>query len=70
MKDTGMILGAFFLGALIGVSAGILLAPDKGSDTRKKLASSTKGLASKIRSKMRNGKLAEFEDEYETILGL
>lgn len=38
MKDTQKIMIAALAGAAIGVIAGILLAPDKGSETRRKIA--------------------------------
>lgn len=38
MNDTQKIMIAALAGAAVGVIAGILLAPDKGSETRKKIA--------------------------------
>ncbi|NVO19169.1 MAG: YtxH domain-containing protein [Bacteroidetes bacterium] len=39
MKDsTGKVIAGFLIGAAVGAVAGILLAPDKGSVTRKKIA--------------------------------
>lgn len=37
MNNTQKIMTAALAGAVIGVVAGILLAPDKGSETRKKI---------------------------------
>ena len=40
-NNTGKLMGAILMGAAIGGVLGILFAPDKGSETRKKI--STKG---------------------------
>jgi len=52
MKNTGNILGAFFIGAGIGAIIGILLAPDKGSATREKLVKGAKDLAGNFKNKI------------------
>ena len=44
-NNTTKIIGALLLGAAIGVAVGILLAPDKGSETRKKIADDASDLA-------------------------
>jgi gas vesicle protein len=46
MNDSGnksKATGAFILGTAIGAALGILLAPDKGCETRKKLFGALKG---------------------------
>ena len=37
-SNTGKVIGAIFLGAAIGGALGILFAPDKGIETRKKIS--------------------------------
>lgn len=37
-SNTGKVIGAIFLGAAIGGALGILFAPDKGTETRKKIS--------------------------------
>lgn len=56
MKSTGKILTAVLAGAAIGAIVGILLAPDKGSETRKKISEEGKKLADDVKDKFRKGK--------------
>lgn len=46
MKALGYI-GAFLGGAIAGATLGILMAPEKGEDTRKKITSAVKDFADK-----------------------
>lgn len=54
MKNLGKILGAMTLGALTGAAIGVLFAPNKGSKTRKKIATGAKDTVEDIRKKMDN----------------
>ncbi len=49
MSSSKTLLG-ILAGAAIGAVAGILLAPDKGSETRKKLSSKTGDLADNVKN--------------------
>lgn len=56
MTDTTKILAAFAAGALVGAAVGILLAPDKGSETRKKIGEEGKKIADSMKNKLMAGK--------------
>ena len=56
MKTGGKILTAFAIGAVAGVVAGILFAPDKGAETRKKLSEEGKKVAGEVKNKFREMK--------------
>ena len=49
MANTKTLLG-FLAGAAVGALAGILLAPDKGSETRKKISRKSGDLADSVKS--------------------
>jgi gas vesicle protein len=56
MNKTAKILAAFAAGAVSGAILGILFAPDKGSETRKKITDEGKKVADNIKDKFRKGK--------------
>lgn len=58
-NDTGKLLGAVLLGAIVGGALGILLAPDKGSNTRQKIADKGDDFAQTMKK--------QFTDLFETI---
>ena len=46
------IAGGFMMGAMMGVAAGVLFAPDKGSETRKKVSKKIKDFSEEIEGKI------------------
>jgi gas vesicle protein len=58
MSDTGKIFGALLTGVAAGVVLGVLVAPDKGSNTRQKIADSTSDLIDQLSGKIKEGKEA------------
>ena len=70
MSDNGKILAALLGGLALGAVIGLLIAPDKGSETRRKIADAAKDFAGnveqKIKDKMKsssNGHASNVDDE-------
>lgn len=60
MKDKGSMIGLVLLGFAAGAAIGILMAPDKGSETRKKLMGGIKDLAGNMDLENLKDKIAGF----------
>jgi gas vesicle protein len=64
LNNASKIAGALLLGAAIGGTLGLLFAPYKGSETRKKIAGQTDDLTDEIKEKF-NDFLDEIKCEME-----
>ncbi len=62
-NDSGKLIGAIIIGVAIGGALGILFAPDKGSETRKKISTKGNDLTSAIKDKF-----GEFVDKFKKEL--
>lgn len=62
--NSGKLIGALLLGAAIGGALGILFAPDKGSETRKKLLAKGGDLSDEMKEKLSNF-MEETRNEFE-----
>ena len=58
MANTGKILAALLIGAVAGTALGVLFAPDKGSETRKKMAGKASELGDELKEQFNKSKQA------------
>ena len=65
-NNNGKLLGAIFLGAAIGGALGILFAPDKGSETRKKISSKGNDITDAVKEKF-SELVDKFKREVDTV---
>ena len=56
MNDITKLLVAFAAGALVGATVGVLFAPDKGSETRRKIGAKGKEMGDLMKSRLQAGK--------------
>ena len=66
VKDNGGTILALLAGAAIGAGVGILFAPDKGSNTRRKIAEKGTDLKDNIKGNF-NDFVASIEDQYSNF---
>lgn len=66
MNNTCKILTAIAAGAAVGAIMGFLFAPDKGSETRRKINEQGKKITDDVKDKFRKGK-EKFNDLKEDI---
>jgi len=65
-NNTGKVIGAIFLGAAIGGALGILFAPDKGSETRRKISKKGNDLTDAVKEKF-DAIVDKFKKEVEEV---
>ena len=63
-SNTGKIVGALLVGSVIGGVIGVLFAPDKGSETRKRLMTKGGDLTDSLKNKF-NSFVDDSEQAYE-----
>jgi gas vesicle protein len=66
MKGLGY-LGAFLGGALAGAAIGILIAPDKGSNTREKISGTVEDFLKKHNIKLKRKDVGDLVDDLEDV---
>ncbi len=65
-NNTGKLMGAIMIGAAIGGALGILFAPDKGSETRKKISKKGNDLTGAVKEKF-DAIVDKFKKEVEEV---
>ena len=66
MKGLGYV-GAFLGGALAGAAIGILIAPDKGSNTREKISYTVDDFLKKHNIKLKRKDVGDLVDDLENV---
>jgi gas vesicle protein len=56
MANTGKLITALLIGATAGAVLGVIFAPDKGSETRRKISERTQELIDQLAQKIEEGK--------------
>lgn len=67
INENVKVLGALLLGAAIGAGLGILFAPDKGSETRKKILETGEGVKDDLADKI-NELVEEVKQKFEVAV--
>lgn len=65
-NNTGKLMGAIMIGAAIGGALGILFAPDKGSETRRKISKKGNDLTDAVKEKF-DAIVDKFKKEVEEV---
>jgi gas vesicle protein len=65
-NNTGKLMGAIMIGAAIGGALGILFAPDKGSETRRKISKKGNDLTDAVKEKF-DAIVDKFKKEVEDV---